>query len=177
MEVLKHHVTLELRDPDGHEALYKKQQTVRFLQDNIIAYQDMAWGDGDIFASYACSPGFEVDRYREGHRHHVLISLRETKNRGDIEHFRIERTIRNGFVNAQEDLQTEIDYRMRDLTMSVLFPPERPPRRAMVIEQNTNRTNELKSDHVLTLPDGRHQITWENKKPRLFEAYILRWTW
>lgn len=84
-EVLAHTSTLELCDPQGKRAIYKKNQRVRFLQNNTIVYQDMAWGDGDIFAEYDCTPGVPVDRYQEGHRWQVLISLRETKNRGDVE--------------------------------------------------------------------------------------------
>jgi hypothetical protein len=43
-----------------------------------------------------------VDRYRDGDRWNILISLRETKSRGDITDFRFERTVRDGFVRAEE---------------------------------------------------------------------------
>ena len=82
-EVLDYQAEFELKDGKGHVAVYRKHQRVRFLQDNIIAYQDTAWGDGEIFADYRCSPGVEVDRYREGNRFNILISLRETKSRDD----------------------------------------------------------------------------------------------
>lgn len=107
-EVLSYEATLELLDTAGRQARFTKQQQVRFLQENVIAYQDHAWGDGNIFADYKCSPGVAVDRYREGHTYHILISLRETKNRGDVENFHIERLITDGFVNDVEDLQTNM---------------------------------------------------------------------
>src|SRR5690349_623079 len=83
-EVLAYEAELTLLDRKGSRAYLTKHQQVRFLQDNIIAYQDQAWGDGDIFAEYRCTPGVEVDRYRDGHRYRILISLQETKNRGDV---------------------------------------------------------------------------------------------
>ena len=46
-EVLDHSATLDLQQ-GGKLAIYRKRQRVRFLRDNIIAYQDIAWGDGDI---------------------------------------------------------------------------------------------------------------------------------
>jgi hypothetical protein len=44
-EVLERDIRLELRDTKGKEAIFFKRQRVRFLQDNIIAWEDKAWGD------------------------------------------------------------------------------------------------------------------------------------
>ena len=48
-EVLEHEVILELLDVKGNKAKVEKHQKVKFLQNNIIAYQDQGWGDGKIF--------------------------------------------------------------------------------------------------------------------------------
>ena len=176
-EVLEYETQLELCDPEGREARFSKHQKVLFLQDNIIAYQDQAWGDGDIFADYKCSPGIAADRYRDGHKYRILISLRETKNRGDIEDFHIERTIRDGFVRAIEDFQVDIDHNTRKLSISVVFPEKRTPRQVKVIEQKTQHTIPLSADSLQPLPDGRWQAYWETEKPKLHEVYILRWEW
>ena len=134
-EVLDYHAQLELLDPEGKQAIYHKRQKVRFLQDNIIAYQDQAWGDGDFMAAYRCSPGVMVDKYREGQSYNILISLRETKHAGDIEEFRIARTIRNGFVRSTEDFQIDIDHRTKHCAISVVFPRDRQPQQVTLIEQ------------------------------------------
>jgi hypothetical protein len=70
-EVLAYEAELTLLDEKGSKARLTKRQQVRFLQDNIIAYQDQAWGDGNIFVEYRCTPGVEVDRYRDGHRYRI----------------------------------------------------------------------------------------------------------
>lgn len=176
-EVLEFESQLELPDTKGKNAILHKRQRVRFLQDNIIAFQDQASGEGDIFADYQCSPGVAVDRYRDGHRHRILISLRETRNRGDVEDFRIERTIKDGFTRASEYFQTEINHRTRSVSVSVLFPHNRPPRRVTLVEQNATRTTALGPENEHPLPDGRVQVMWKAEKPRLFETYILRWEW
>lgn len=176
-EVLSHSIELELCDVKGERAVYCKRQRVRFQQNNVVAYQDIAWGDGDIFAEYDCSPGEAVDRYREGHRWHVLISLRETKNWGDELLITIRRVIKGGFTGEREDFQTEINHPTRLFSMSLIFPVERPPQRVSLIEQNLDRTTTLDARYIHTLPDGRQHVTWETKRPRLFEAYILAWEW
>lgn len=176
-EVSSHEVYLELLDSKGEKTCYIKKQSIRFIRDNVIAYQDIAWGDGDIFADYQCSPGVAVDRYKEGHRWHVLISLRETKNRGDEIPVRIVRTIKNGFTHEREDFQTEINHLTRRFSITLTFPRERPPKRVSLIEQNLNRTTPLEAHYIKGLRDGRQRVTWETNKPRLFEAYIMAWEW
>jgi hypothetical protein len=176
-EELESEIELELLDTKGHLSMYRKRQKVRFLQDNIIAFQDQAWGDGDIFADYKCTPGFPVDRYQEGYLYRVLISLRSTRNRGDIEQFHIDRTIKDGFTSAIETLQTDINHRTQVLKLSLIFPGKRMPTSVKVIEHHARKTIILGPEHQRLLPDGRWQATWMIQKPYLFESYILRWEW
>jgi hypothetical protein len=51
-EVLDYESTLELKDINGENAIFRKCEKVRYLQDYIIAYQDQAWGDGEILIDY-----------------------------------------------------------------------------------------------------------------------------
>ena len=176
-EILEYDSTLELADPKGATAIFKRHERVKFLQDNVIAFQDRAWGDGEIFADYRCSPGIEVDRYQEGDRWNVLISLRETKSAGDIEDFYIERTVKNGFTREEEWRQTEIRHRTRRLKLSIIFPRQRRCRRAVLIERNHNRTTVLDPGHFTDLPDGRQVLSWEIRNPRRFEIYTIKWKW
>ena len=97
-EVLEYESTLELKGRAGKSATFKKREKVRYLQDNVIAYQDQAWGDGEILVNYRCTPGMPVDRYRSGYKTYVLISRREVKSKGEVDEFNIEWGIRQGFV-------------------------------------------------------------------------------
>ena len=51
-EVLDYETILEIKDRYGRKAKVTKNQKVKYLQDNIIAYQDQAWGDGEILKNY-----------------------------------------------------------------------------------------------------------------------------
>lgn len=176
-EVLSYRATLELLDAKGKTSIFKKQQRIKLLQANIIAFEDYAWGDGDIFVDYKCSPGVPVDRYQEGDRWNVLISLRETKNPGEITNFYIERTVKNGFTTAEEAWQVEMRNRTRYLKLEIIFPKERRCKRALLVPRNHHSSTRLGPDHFSELPDGRQVLTWETDKIKRFEIYTLRWSW
>lgn len=176
-EVLEYDAILDLPDPKGRLALFKKRLRVKFLQDYIIAFQDHAWGDGDLLADYNCSPGVEVDHYPEGDRWNILISLRETKSRGDIQEFYIERKILLGFTKREEWWQIEMQHETRWLKLSIVFPEERHCKRAVLVERNRNFTTVLDPTCFVVMPDGREVLSWESKHPRRYETYTIKWHW
>ena len=176
-QILDYDATLELKDPAGKKAVLTRRQVVRFLQDNVVAFHDHAWGDGQLFARYRCQPGVAVDFYEDGSKHNVLISLRETKDRGDVLELWIERVIRNGFQEKAEWLETEIDHLMRKVKLSIIFPKKRPCRRATLSRRSTGETALLPPKHFALLPDGRQKLTWEMRRPKLHDRYTIKWAW
>ncbi len=176
-EVLEYESVLELKDKRGERAHFRKREKVKYLQNGIIAYQDQAWGDGEILRNYRCIPGTAVDRYRPGHKTYILVSLRNVKNRGDIDEFKIEWGIRKGFTRSTEQWETEISHRTRHLKIQVVFPKTRPPLSIALIESLRNRTRPLNKDAISQQPDGRWLLSWKISKPRLYERYILQWKW
>lgn len=56
-ETLDYESTLEIHNTKGTRATYNKRKKIRYLQDNIIAYQDYGWGDGEILLIYRSSRG------------------------------------------------------------------------------------------------------------------------
>jgi hypothetical protein len=65
-EILDYDATLEILDPRGETAVLTHREVIHFLQDNVVAIHDHAWGDGDLFARYHCQPGVPVDFYEDG---------------------------------------------------------------------------------------------------------------
>jgi hypothetical protein len=176
-EVLEYESTLELKDLKGKQAFFRKREKVRYLQENIIAYQDQAWGDGRILQNYRCTPGTPVDIYRPGKITYILVSLREVKNLGNIDEFNIEWGIVNGFVRANEIWETEVRHRTKIMKMRIIFPKGRPPLGVSLIENLRRRTSALDNKNITRLPDGRWQVQWQTNKPKLHESYILKWKW
>jgi hypothetical protein len=162
-EILDYDSTLEILDPKGEKATLTRREVIRFLQNNVVAIHDHAWGDGEIFAEYHCQPGVPVDFYEHGSRHNILISLRETKDRGDVIDLWVERVIEDGLLKEQEWLETEIDHWMKRLTLSIIFPKDRLCRRATLSRRCTGKTIELPQKRFALLPDGRQKLTWETR--------------
>lgn len=176
-EVLDYECTLELKDKEGKLATIRKRKKIRYLQDYITTFLDEAWGSGEILLNYRCMPGIPVDEYRLGHKTYKLISLREFRNKGDIDEFNIEWNMRNGFLLPTGFWGTAINQRMKKLTVKVIFPKDRPPLHLAITESNLKRTRALGNEAQQRLPDGRPMVIWENEKPRLYEDYILSWEW
>lgn len=176
-EVLEYESTLELHDRDGEKATFSKRQKVRYLQNYIIAFEDQAWGDGKILINYQCTPGIPVDRYRIDYKTLIVISLREVKNKGDVDEFNIRWDMRNSFLKKSEQWATEIRRPIKHLDVAVVFPKERPPQKWTMFEKNSQRTISLGKNTRQQLPDGRWRVTWEKFKPRFHETYILKWEW
>lgn len=176
-EVLEYESTLMLNDLKGKRATFKKRKKIRYLQDNIIAYQDYAWGDGEILLNYRTSRGKPVDQHRSGYKTYILLSLREVKNRGDFDEFNIQWDIRQGFLTKDGYWATDVSQRTKHIKVHVIFPKSRPPLRLSVEDSNRKRTRILGAEAKKRLPDGRWRVTWETIKPRLYEVYVLRWIW
>lgn len=176
-EILDYESTLELCDTEGAVALFQKRQRVKFLQNNIIAFEDYVWGDGEVMAEYRCAPGVVADRYQEGDRWNILISLRETKHKGDVTEFHIERLERASFTKADEWQQTEIRRPTHRLQMNIIFPQARRCQRATLTRRRHNRVLVLGPEHFHDLPDGRQLLTWETTRVYLYDIFTLRWHW
>lgn len=175
-EFLEYEFKLEVLDTGGRSARLTKRERVKFLQDNVIAFEDFAWGDGDVLAEYTCSPGFVVDCYREGERWNILISLRESKHRGDIQDFYIQSKLKNALTGKEEWCQVETS-RTRSVKLFVIFPKQRHCTQAVVVERIRDRTTHLNSQNFTLLPDGRQQLSWENIEPQRSETYTIKWSW
>ncbi len=176
-ETVEYESTLEIQNRKGTKATFSKRKKIRYLQDNIIAYQDHGWGDGEILINYRTSRGKAVDRYRSGYKTYILLSLREVKNRGDVDEFNIQWNIRKGFLTEDGYWATDISQRTKQLKVNIVFPKSRPPLKTIIEESNRKRTQVLGAEAKKQLPDGRWRVTWEKKKPKLYEIYVIRWEW
>lgn len=176
-EVLDYQTKLTIHDPKGKSATLTKYEKVRFLQDNIIAYQDQGWGDGKILQNYRCSPGVPVDFYRTGYKTYILISLRTLKNKGDVTEFNFQWKMKDCFLKPTGFWGTDICHWTDHVKVQVVFPISKPPQKAEVVQKNRRRTKVLGVNCTQQLPNGKWSLTWEQFHPTLYEQYVLKWNW
>ena len=176
-EVLDYEATLEILNAKGTKATFRKTIKVRYLQDNIIAFQDYAWGDGIILLNYHTSRGKPVDLYRSGFKTYILLSLREVKNTGETDEFNIQWDICQGFLTPDGYWGADTSQRTHHVKINVIFPKRRPPLHLAIEENSHRRTRALNQDNQKQLADGRWLVTWEMVNPKLHELYVVRWLW
>ena len=63
------------------------------------------------------------------------------------------------------------------LKISVIFAKSRSPLRAVLIESNCQRSQNLGRYAWVLLPDGRWLVAWEIRRLWLCEHYVLQWQW
>jgi len=66
-DVVEQSRSVTLLDLSGRSASVDTVQRVRFRQNHVTTLTEYAWGEGELWEGYRCSPGVPVDRYSEGH--------------------------------------------------------------------------------------------------------------
>ena len=120
----------------------------------MIAYQDQAWGDGEILLNDLWTPGTPADRYRSSCKTYILVSRREVKDNGDVDEFNIEGGIRQGLLQPAEQWETHVTDRTKHLKTNMVFPRSSPARHPVLIEGNPQQSHDL-AKRAQVLPDGR----------------------
>lgn len=178
-QVLRYEAAWEIEDSGGQSVVFTKDLKVRFLQNHVLAIDDPAWGDGDLFAEYECSPGAAVDRFRLGSQYHTLISLREFRNRGDILNFHIRRKIVGGWIQPEEWVEVDAGRAAGPISAKIIFPAARRPAAGSIrwLARGDKQVRAFAEDALLDLPDGRQQLTLDLPKPTAGDVYTIRWRW
>jgi len=175
-EYLKWEGVWEIKDIEGKRVEYTRNATVRFLLPNVHTITDRIWGDGETMHDYRCSLGVPADVFDYGSSKKVVISFRENMNKGGVKRYTIARNILNGFTKAEEWIEEEPFYFVKAYTLRVIFPRERPCRRAVVSRKHPYLTKEVGERAFCRLNDGRQELRIRLKNVRR-ERIILRWWW
>ena len=155
---------------------YTRNATIRILQPNVSVITDRIGGDGEVMHEYRCSLGVPADVFDYGSKKKVVISLRENKKRGAVEGVTIVRTILNGFTKDEEWIEEEPIYFVRKYGLRVIFPSERPCRRAVLTRREPYTTQELGEKAFRELEDGRQELRVALRNVRR-DKIMLRWWW
>jgi len=166
----------DIHDASGTEAVLTRTRRLHFLQNGVFAIRDYAWGDGDVLADYQCSPGVRVDTYRAAGKQNIVISLRETKKRGDTETYVITRRMKDMFPAESEWVATEIVLPTQMMVITVRFPADRPPSGAW-LRCSVDPDHKRSTLPIEGSPDGRQRIEARVAKPKLRETYTVWWDW
>ncbi len=171
-EVLDYNTTLLLRDPYGIRATEIRRERVRFLQNGISAMLDHFWGDGAVAHSYEHTAGPIRDSFKVDEVRHVLVGLKKLPAKGEQLSFGIARSIVGGFTKKEEWVETVADHPVGRLTRNVVFPTERPCKKAVL------RYGEDEFElPVVELSNGRTLVSFEAPTPEIDAKLTVYWEW
>lgn len=170
--VLDFDATLTLHDARGMRATFARTQQVRFCQEGVSAILDHTWGDGIALTDYRTDAGALVGAIRDGARRHLMLALPRRMHRDEEFTIRIRRTAMATFLAQEEWLETVVDHPIAQLHRTIVFPPERPCRVA-VLEDGTSAT-QLPVQHG---QDGQTSVAIEVPRPVAHQPYRIRWAW
>jgi hypothetical protein len=171
-EILDYRSILMLHDPEGMRATFMREQAVRFLHDGVTAILDHAYGHGVLASDYEHSAGRLDGSYKDEAWRHFVIALRHKMRRGDVLQFRVRRQAKAGFLKSEGWLETTLDHRIASLRPSIVFPKDRPCRRAAL--EVAGRRLRLP---IVRRKDAGTVVHVTIPHPLPFVRYTIRWRW
>jgi hypothetical protein len=172
---VSYEATVELTDAEGREAIYVKQERIRFLRDGISTFEDYGWGNGIAFSVHDVYPGSFAWRKLVGSRLQSVVKLPHAYQTGDHLTFSVERVIKNGFCSPSECwLEAELYHATHRIFLKAILPRTRRVQRARLVCPGTPGSRSLR---VRRLPDGRQCISYKERDPTQGKRYTLVWDW
>lgn len=161
-----------LDDPEGVRAKFHRTQRIRFLQDGVAGILDHVWGDGVLLTYYHNDAGNLEDWFNEEGRQHLVIGLKRAMRQGETLTFSVSRTSMVTFPNDEEWLETTIDHPVKRVRCDIVFPKDRPCRRATFAYQGYEIALPVRS-----VGGGKTSICFELSEPSPHVLSMIRWTW
>jgi hypothetical protein len=171
-EILDYHATLTLLDPQGSEAVFRRTQRIRFLQEGVASILDHLWGDGVQVAGYDHTAGPIRESFHDGGVRHLVIDLPRPMRRGETYAFSVARTARASFTQPEEWLETTIDHPITTFHQQIYFPKERSCQQAELVIDD-----QVEALTPVALEDGRALLEVERTKPPTDTPISIRWRW
>lgn len=167
---------LDILDPAGHRAQLTRVQHVSFNTSEAGVLRDLAWGDGEPIAGYRASGAKAVTRRTEGSMRVVWLALPERPVAGQRAKVRSTRTVVDGLLRRNEFLEARLERPTKRLTLSIVFPKQRPPLSAR-IDAVPSAGSRAQPVVARLRSDGRAVLRWSGREPKPNAAYRISWTW
>jgi hypothetical protein len=174
--VLSHESTWDIASPDGSLVHATRIKRIRFDQNKVVSLYDFASGDGKRENKY--TPGEAVADFIGEGRWCSLIALGRVYYRGEHLNFKVERTVRDGFMSPHESVGIVTQDATDRMRMTILWPADQPPT-ALRLGRATP-TQEWRSEDVLASlksKKGRPTYTVEIHGPEKGSTTIIEWEW
>jgi hypothetical protein len=167
-ENLSYKAELEIRDPAGRIAVFRRSQRVRVLSDGLPFYVDRMWGDGVIMDSYVVTGALLHDAVRLRNGLGVFLKFPRWLHRGDVFEFSTSRRIVGVFTDEHSYWDLAMGAPTRLLTLKVSAPP------GLVV-----RKPEVSAPRIsgITAIERPHGVDLQVRDVQLDAPYRIEWDW
>ena len=180
MTTLVNRLALDLQNDSGTKANFTQSIHVRADVDDVEVYRHRLWGNGTYSEPAIRAEGYnysvEPPIEEHGLRCYDLRFIPPLARGRQVWHS-FQCVFENAFTSNQEHLNHPVDYRERHLAMEIIFPKNRPPKKASAhLMQGLVKTKitDIEPDET---QDGRKRIRWQLKRPELGRSYRVEWEW
>ena len=174
--ILQSATTWDLKNPDGSEAEATKRLTVRFNYRTKLLPETASTDTGvDPFREFSAEHGRQVgDAIQSANEWHAVILLHHEAQRGDKRELVSKRVMRDQFPRQHGEWIEMTHSQRGKTTVTILWPPSRPPLRPTLWSSRTDRTVSIADELV----DQGGRMTYVlNKRARRGERHRIQWDW
>ena len=166
-ETIKFSARLEFLNRRG-VAIFSRRQRIRFLEDGVGTFFDLAWGEGVLFANYTAGSLRILDAIPTRKGYIVALALPRLFRRGETFEVDIRRRIVGSFLDDQVYWDTAMRVPTELLSVDIVPPPGRRIRYPEIIAPPQGDFDASESPARLRL---------RVKQPAVDIPYRLTWSW
>ncbi len=166
-ETIKFSARLEFIDRRG-VAVFSRRQRIRFLEDGVTTFFDLAWGEGILFANYTAGPLRILDAIRTPKGYVVALALPRPYHKGEVFEIDVRRRIVGSFLDEQVYWDTAMRVPTELFTIDVVPPYDRRIRHPEIAAPPQGDFDASESPKPLRL---------RVKQPAVHIPYKLSWSW
>ncbi len=166
-ETIKFSGRLEFLDRPG-VAIFSRRQRIRFLEDGVGTFFDLAWGEGVLFANYTAGPLRILDAIPTRKGYVVALALPRLFRKGEVFDIDLRRRIVGSFLDDQVYWDTAMRVPTQLLSMDIVPPSGRRIRNPEIVAPPQGDFD---------ASDSQGRLRLRVKEPAPHTPYRLTWSW
>lgn len=169
-------VELDILQADGSVVNVIKNQSIRCLHGISTGYTESFYTDGRV-DSYVSAPGDISRIWKEAGRTYIETVYDKPLLSGDEINRHFECVMHDAFTEEIEFWEQMQHHPSSDITVRVMFPQQRPPKRYWVEHRHGSILKQTTLEAMLLVESNRPTIELTVNNPIFLHSYLLKWEW
>jgi hypothetical protein len=177
-EVLDYDLELVIHDARGKTATCTRRERIQPLQDRLLGYQDVVWGDGDVLHAYSANLGRPVHVLARGDRRHLLLWFPQPLQRREVATIEVAQTLTDCFLGKKDWHEITVRHFTHRVAGRFVFPRRRAPQSVRVTYRppGSSPVHQVRC-RLQELANSRIAASWEKWYPIVGSTLRTEWSW